>query len=369
MFNLGPELYSPIYYAVVGFLSFLVFFQYDNYSNDRFYDPQRQPVLGICLFTLLLAIFIGLRPVSKEFFVDMDLYDAVYNLVRGREFIFHTEAGTNLIFDNLFYYFASREIPSTYFFLLISIIYFTGISWACSLLFPRDRMASILVYLAAFSTYAYGTNGIKAGAAASVFLVAVALYQKRKWLGVVLLMLVSLGIHHAMILPIGAFLVCLVIKNPKLVFAFWVISFFLSLFHVTFFQELLASIVDEQGAGYLLGAGGHTKVEIFGGFRIDFIIYSVVPIVVGLIAIEKHKIESESYFFLLNLYTIINAVWLLCMYSDFTNRIAYLSWMLFPIVLIYPFLNEEWEGPKYKIFQWVAYGHLVYNLFMVLIYW
>ena len=57
------------------------------------------------------------------------------------------------------------------------------------------------------------------------------------------------------------------------------------------------------------------------------------------------------------------------MYSDYTNRIAYLSWFMYPIVLIYPFLNEEWEGPKYKIFQWVVYGHLAFNLVMVFIYW
>lgn len=57
------------------------------------------------------------------------------------------------------------------------------------------------------------------------------------------------------------------------------------------------------------------------------------------------------------------------MYSDYTNRIAYLSWFMYPIVLIYPFLNEEWEGPQYKYFQWVAYGHMAFNLFMAFIYW
>ena len=115
--------------------------------------------------------------------------------------------------------------------------------------------------------------------------------------------------------------------------------------------------------------GGYVKEDFLGGFRIDFVLYSAVPIVLGLIAIEKKFIVSEKYYFLLNLYTLVNALWLLCMYSDFTNRIAYLSWLLLPIVLIYPILNEEWEGAKYKLFQWVAYIHLAFNLFMVLIYW
>ena len=369
MFNLGPEYYSPIYYAVVTLLSILAFIRYGNYSNERSEEAPEEPVLGIALFTILLALFIGLRPVSGIYFVDMATYDEAYGVLKGHDFIYRPGPGSNLLFDSLFGYMASKDIPSTYFFLVIAAIYFIGISWACSLFFPKDKMSSILVYLSAFSTYAYGTNGIKAGAAAAFFLVALALYERRRWIGVIILLLISLGFHHAMILPLVAFVACVVVKNPRIYQVFWVVCFFVALFHITFFQELMAIFIDEQGAGYLLGEGGHVRTDLFGGFRIDFILYSVVPIVVGLIAIEKKRIESERYIFLLNLYTLINAVWLLCMYADFTNRIAYLSWMLFPIVLIYPFLNEDWEGPKYKVFQWVVYGHLVFNLFMVFIYW
>ncbi len=369
MFSLPPQFYSPIYYAIVAVLSIFVFSQYGNYTEDRFNEAPEERNLGIIIFTVLMAIFMGLRPVSGRFFVDMANYDEAYGVIKGHDFVYYGGAGSNLLFDSLFGFLASKDLPSTYFFLIISFIYFIGISLACSLFFPKDKFASILVYLSAFSTYAYGTNGIKAGAAASFFLVAVALYERRQWIWVVILMLVSYGFHHAMILPIVAFVACLVVRNPKIYLAFWVVCFFIAMFHITFFQELLANYTDEHGAGYLLGDGGHVKSSILGGFRIDFILYSVVPMVIGLIAIERKKIESQNYIFLLNLYTLINAVWLLCMYADFTNRISYLSWMLFPIVLIYPFLNEEWEGPKYKIFQWVVYGHLLFNLFMEFIYW
>lgn len=369
MFSLAPQYYSYLYYAIVTIMSLLAFLQYGNYSNERFNEAREEPVLWIVLLTLMLSVFIGLRPVSAEYFVDMDTYDQVYTLIEGDNFVFATGEDTNLLFDNLFAYMATHEIPSTYFFLIISLIYFIGISWACCLFFPKDKFASILVYLSAFSTFAYGTNGIKAGAAASLFLVAVALYERRQWVWVVILMLLSMGCHHAMILPLAAFIGCLIVKNPKIFLGLWVVCFFISLFHITIFQEIFARLVNEHGAEYLLGAGEALAQSALGGFRIDFIVYSVIPIVVGVIAIEKKQIESENYIFLLNLYTLINAVWLLCMYSEFTNRIAYLSWMLYPIVLIYPFLNEEWEGAKYRLFQWVAYLHLVFNLFMEFIYW
>ena len=369
MFGIAPEYYSPIYNIVVAVLSILVFSQYANRSDDRLEDVPDQPSLGVALFTVLMIIFIGLRPVSEKYFVDMATYDAAYGVLKGHDFVYYGGPGTNLLFDSLFGFLASKDVPVTYFFFIIAAIYFIGISLACCMLFPKDKMASVLVYLSAFSTFAYGTNGIKAGAAAAFFLVAVALYERRQWVWVVILLLVSYGFHHAMIMPIVAFVACLVVKNPKVYLIFWVVCFFISLFHITFFQELMANFIDEQGAGYLLGDGGYVKADFLGGFRIDFILYSVIPIIVGIIAVEQKKIQSDTYLFLLNLYTLTNAVWLLCMYADFTNRIAYLSWMLFPIVLIYPFLNEEWEGPRYKIFQWVVYGHLVFNLFMAFIYW
>ena len=368
MLGIGAQHYLLVYYGIVTILSILLFSQYENYSENRLDSETEHSSLGIMLFTLLMVFFIGLRPVSADYFVDMDTYDVTYNVMMGSDFVYIGGEGSNLLFDSLFSFMASMGIPSTYFFLVIAAIYFICISWACSLIFPNDRLTSIIVYLSAFSTYAYATNGIKAGAAAALFLVALAFYQRREWILVVLFSLLSLGFHYSMVVPVTAFLVCLVIKNPRVILGVWVASFFLSLFHITFFQEMFASIMNEHGAEYLLGGGGYVK-EIFGGFRIDFVLYSIIPMVVGIIAIEKKKIESESYVFLLNLYTLINAVWLLCMYSDYTNRIAYLSWLLYPIVLIYPFLNEEWEGPRYKIFQWVVYGHLVFNLVMVFIYW
>lgn len=118
-----------------------------------------------------------------------------------------------------------------------------------------------------------------------------------------------------------------------------------------------------------MGTEEHVRTDIFGGFRIDFIIYSAAPIIVGWIAFFKKKIISRKYRFLLNLYLLANSIWLLCMYAEFTNRIAYLSWFMLPIVLIYPFLNEEWGEDQYKTFRWVALGHLGFTLFMQYIFY
>ena len=72
---------------------------------------------------------------------------------------------------------------------------------------------------------------------------------------------------------------------------------------------------------------------------------------------------------LIHLYICINGIWMLCMYAEFTNRIAYLSWFLYPIVIIYPFIHENLGHNKYKVFGKTILYHLAFTLFMSLIYY
>ena len=368
MFSIGPQYYSHIYIWLVAVLSIVVFSQYATYPKSRLNSGQQSSGVGAFFLMLFLVLFIGLRPLSGKYFVDMGGYRDVWFALGDPNYQITWDT-TNKIFDNLFYTLAGSGVDIYVFFVLMAAIYFGCMAWACSSLFSKDKMAAFLVYLGAFSTFSYGTNGMKAGAAASLFLVALALYEKRRWLLTLIFILLSWGFHHSMVLPIVGFVVCMFVKKPKWFFAFWVFCFFMALLHITLFQHLFGGFADEHGAGYLLGEGENVRHDILGGFRIDFILYSAAPILIGWIAVYKKRIVSQSYFFLLNLYVLINAIWLLCMYAEFTNRISYLSWLLLPIVLIYPFLNEDWGHNQYKTFQYVALGHLAFTLFMNYIYY
>lgn len=368
MLSIDARYYFHIFTWLVALLSFFVFSQYSSYSQSRLEKSGNGISLGVFLLTLFLVLFIGNRPISGRYFVDMRMYSMFYNNLEGSAFSFNWNVG-NKLFDNYFRFLASKSVPIEFFFLSIAAIYFVGMAWTCSTLFPRDKMAALLVYLGAFSTFSYGTNGIKAGAAASLFLIALAMYVNQRKLWTVVFLLLSWGFHHSMILPVVAFVVCVFVKDPKWYFALWILSFFMAMFHITFVQTLFAGFVDEEGAEYLMGYEEHIRHDMLGGFRIDFIAYSAAPVVIGWIAIFKRQIVSREYEFLLNLYILINSVWMLCMYAEFTNRIAYLSWLMLPIVLIYPLLNEDWGENQYGTFQWVALGHLVFTLFMNYVYY
>lgn len=364
------QLYYPIYLLIVSLFSIQVYGKYNKRINPIL-GMQKRNLDGECLILMFFMIlFIGLRPVSGRYFGDMGNYVASYHaFYENVPFVFNPLA-ENILWDNWWALWGSMCLGTETFFLLSAAVYFVCTHIACCKWFPNDTFIAYLFFLAAFSTFSYTTNGCKAGNAAALFLVAMA-YRDKLYVCIPFLLL-SLGIHHSMKLPIVAFILASLYKNPKMYLMAWGICLLLSLAHITWFQVLFAQISadngDAHGANYLLGSdtngwGGKS------GFRYDFVLYSAMPVWVGYYAVFKKKIKSLNYNFILNVYTILNSVWMLCMYAEFTNRIAYLSWFMYPFVLIYPLVCENWGIQKYRTLSKIMLYHLGFTLFMQIIYY
>ena len=362
--------YQTIYLILVSLMTIVVYAQYQGRNGLREFKHTTTDTLASVL-VVFMVLFIGFRPMSGRYFGDMANYANWYLWV-GEGNVFHFDWNTeNILFDNLLAWWGSERLGYTSFFVCIAVIYFGAAYLGIRKLFPNHRLTAYLVFLAAFSTFSYGTNGIKAGAAASLFIWAMG--YREKLAVCVPLVLLSWGFHHSMMMVVTGFVLTLFIKNPKYYFIGWCFCFLMAAAHVTAFAELFAGATSESGAEYLLGDKFTVEegvVTAKGGFRIDFILYSVMPVVVGWFAVFKKKMQlSPLYKDLLNLYLCLNGVWMLCMYANFTNRIAYLSWFLYPIVLLYPFLQEQWGKARYKTFGLVMLGHLGFTLFMNIIYY
>ncbi len=357
---LPASLYSPVYLLIVTFLTFYAMQVYNQRVLSNLYRTITSKQLFALLVCVFIIFFIGMRPVSGKYFVDMASYYNQYLIAFGDRFFFEKET-ENLFFDNWMAWMASEMVDFSHVMIIFAVVYFGMMYVACRKLFPKDTLLAFIVYLAAFSTFSYGTNGMKAGMAASTFLVALAYYDKL-WLTIPLA-LFTYTQHHSMSLVIASYILVLFVKNPKYYFAGWVISFLIALFHIKYFQILFAGFTDEGGAEYLLSARN-------SGFRLDFILYSAMPVIIGYVMIFEYKLlQSRTYNILLNLYLTTNSFWMLCMYANFNNRIAYLSWFLYPVVLLYPFVNINWHGQQIRYLRYAVYGHLAFTLFMTFIYY
>ena len=362
---INPLYYQDIYLGVVSLLTIIAIAAYSRYHDDRLYSDAR-PGLSFAALALTIAviIFIGYRPVSGVF-VDMVNYRDYYNVLIGKPFTFDTNA-QNYLFDNIFRWMASSHMPLQWFYVMCAAVNFGLLFIACRKLFPQDTVIAIIVYLGAFSTFSYATIGIKAGMAASAFLCAIA--YKRHWLVAALFLLISLGIHHSMTLCIGAYLCAYFYTNTKVYLWLWGIAVILAVLNFTAIQDFFASLSDETGAGYLASQnaadwGGKS------GFRLDFLIYSAMPVAIGYYAIIRCRLRSKMYSFIFNTYLVANTVWMLCMHANFTNRIAYLSWLMLPIVMIYPYLRCHFVRGQYRKLNYVVMGHLLFTLAMHFIYY
>lgn len=358
---LPAHLYQYFYLAVIVIITFFCTSSLLSIDVLR----KEKPKFFAFIVLIFFILFIGFRPIDKAF-IDMSDMSFVMGLRQGQDFTFDWNA-ENLIHDNLYNYWCAKEFPQGYYFFIYSAIYFSGIYIAARKLFPENLLLAFVIYLAAFSTFSYGTNGIKAGVAASLFLIAVA--YREKLLIAIPFLLLSLGFHHSMVLPIGAFAIAYFFHNRKYFLAFWFVCLILSAFHVTYFQELFAGYTDEHGAEYLEILEEREEVETATGFRIDFILYSAIPMFLGFFLAEKKNIKSPMFDFIWCVYTFCNGIWLLCTYASFTNRIAYLSWSLYPILLAFPFLAILWDREQHKYVKYMAWGHLGFTLFMNLIYY
>ena len=288
------SLYQFIYLFLIAIMTFIVYGKYKNRDGLYYYESYYSDYIAIVL-VIFMSIFIGLRPLNGYYFGDMGNYALFYNtFYDGVPFSFKPKI-ENILFENLFAWWGSVRLGYTSFFLLISTLYFVTAYLGIRKLFPNDSLAAYLVFLAAFSTFSYATNGIKAGVATSIFIWAIAYRNNLKIC--IPLILISWGIHHSMIMPVGAFITTMFFRNTKMYFVFWAFCLLMAIAHVTAFAHFFAGATTEHGASYLLGDGTNDGTK--GGFRFDFILYSAMPVLVGWSAVIKKKLElSDIYIYI-----------------------------------------------------------------------
>lgn len=285
-----------------------------------------------------MILFLGTRPVSGAF-IDMPAYANVYSAIaQGNEKGF-SDPGFNLLMSG-----CGRFLDVNGFFLVCDFLYIAPIAIAMRRVHREWAFAAFLAIAGSTSFFAYGVNGIRNGLATSLLLAAFAFADRNKLAGA-LLAAMAASMHKSVLLPIAAFLATYLVARPGLYAAAWTGALALS----ATMGEGLAGFIgnlgifgeDERLANYttaLVGAGGDK-----GGFRIDFILYSIVPVMISYAMAGAHTKKDPLYRRLLCAYLLSNAFWLLVIHAGQSNRFAYLSWFMLPWVIIYPYMPAREE--------------------------
>lgn len=362
-------LYSIVFRYTVIVLTLFVSFKISrqSYNTIRRGDKNSIFALGLCI---IFALWIGMRPLWWGF-GDSVLYEHTFNLMKNHIYGSFEENSSEWIWI-VFTRYCSQTMDVSSYFLIIAIGYIGFTYLACRVLTPNKVLASVLFMMGALSFYSYGVNGIRNGLACSITLSAIAfLATSRKTLIIGLIFaFFAVNIHRTTMLPlVSLFASIYVVKNFKWAYIFWILSILISLVAGGAVTAFFAGLGFEDRLSYLTTQQTE-GVFAHSGFRWDFLIYSMMPIILGYYVIIKKDIQDRTYIILLNTYTLANAFWVMVIRANYSNRFAYLSWFMYPIVLAYPLLKLNiWGKAQGKRTAQIMLAHVGFTWFMSTFYW
>lgn len=258
-----------------------------------------------------------------------ELYNSIYRQIFGSDsnvfFFFH-----DIIYTLLFVSFAWIAIKSEY------------------------RYYFLLLLFISLGYYNGGTNVMRSGFANALIYLAMSRYLKCNLSGkgileFICISVMAITIHFSVLLTILSLIVGYLFPKVRVYFFIWlgcVILSYLNLLEpiVEPINNILDPSATERLDKYLLEIGKEVDIYQNAGWRLDFIIYSAVPLIFAFYYIRKCKYKDKFYHCVLCAYLIANSYWLCVIKMPFTDRVAYLSWCLIPIVTVYPILSNHYKA-------------------------
>lgn len=370
MFGISPYIYNQVYYWIAFILCAFVFFRYSTSSNNKLLLQQNTFVPAF-LLSVLIILYLGLRP-THYVFGDMGTYARGYRV--GQMSGMAIEAKGEWFFAWIQQVLIDLGFDETVFFLVCAIGYIYLQYWVCRKLLWENVWIAMLFILSAFEFYEFAVNGVRNGLACAIVMAAMTIAvqangNKMQLLIAVIIAFLDFNIHKSVIIPIVCSVVALYyIKNPKYALYIWVASIFVSLAVGNFFVNRMGDLMAGE-AKYADYAAGHSTETNFSrsGFRWDFLLYSAMPVLLIYYINVKKNIRERIFDFFAVTYLLANSVWILVIRMNFSNRMAYLSWFLYPLVLAYGLIRLHiWDDQDRKIGLFLLL-HAGFTLFMFLI--
>lgn len=301
---------------------------------------------GVYAFLLIavVLVYICFREIDI-YFVDTVTYQEIY-----QEFCAFPNESMDLLSDYgfaLLTYFLAPLRNDRLYFIIIGCLYVLPLYFTFKDKVKDNYYVLLLLFICSFSFIGYGVNGLRNGLSTTFLICA---FLNKKIVGQLFWIAIAVSMHKSALLPAAVFLLSKRFSNPKWYIYIWLICMVMTIIAHDYIGQYLGSIDllgenDNRIEGYFNAQfdGGETGNVSFSrtGFRWDFVLYSIIPIGLGLYFITKKNFTDEMYKRLFCVYVGCNAFWLLTMYIPFNNRFAYLSWFIYPIVMSYPLLVKN----------------------------
>ena len=374
---IAPWYYSTAYFTFFLVVSWITTIYHLGSNGQKVLYAENNGSQGVAvLLMLLVSFFVGLRQLTRDF-GDTRLYAGGYNYIKGIEDFVPFDFKTEWFWHDLEVFCrVVLGLNAHEFFVLVALVFFGGMLICCIILTRENLWLSMLFFYTALQTFTFSVNGIRNGMACSIVLIAVAMIASKKkvTIGAIILMFLGLGIHRSTMLPSAAVIASLfyVKDKPKLAFRFWILSIVISLVAGPAVERFFAALgFDDRMSSYHNAQFDEDVAEVFSstGFRWDFLLYSTFPVLMIWYVIHRRRFNDPTYNILASTYILCNAFWIMVIRAAFSNRFAYLSWFLYPIVMCYPLLRMNmWEDQDRRT-SIIFFAYTGFTFFMFFVYY
>lgn len=330
------EYYMTTFFGLITIICILGMLPLFCYRTlDKF--PEANLITSTVLLLLIVILFIGFRNPygSWRYYGDTYKYTLIYKNIQSNPLWQSNK-------DYGFYYYMkllANQLNIQSFYMVTASLYVLPVYYAFHKWFKKYAFFAVVLLVTSISFWPFGINGMRNGLATSFFIFALTFRKNR----VIMYAIIALSItfHTSLLLPTLALVITEFYKNTKLLLKFWLGSVFLSfLFGRTIMNKL--NLLVSSSIGQLDGRGDFSGVDISlfatSTYRIDFVLYSALVIGIGYYFTYKTEFKNKFFSRIFNIYIISNTVWMYFIYFPYTNRIAYLSWFLIPILVVYPII-------------------------------
>lgn len=331
--------YMTAFFTSITLLSAIGMLPLYRYRNIKKF-PEENLLIGTVLLLVTVTLFIGLRNPNGSWLYFGDTYRYTIKYLK-------IQADPNWVTnkDYGFYYYMklmAKIFNVQTFYLVTAFLYVFTVYFSFNKWFKKYAFFAIIMFVTSMSFWPFGINGMRNGLATSFFIFALAFKEKKVIMyGIIA---ISISFHTSMVLPTLALLGTEFYNNTKLLLKVWLGSIFVSFLFGRNLMNGLNSLLTSS-IGQLDGRGDFSGVDASSfatsSYRIDFIIYSATVIGLGYYFIYKLKFKDIFFDRIFNVYIISNTVWMYFIYFPYTNRIAYLSWFLIPILVVYPIIYAK----------------------------
>ena len=353
-------------------LSIAALSKWQNLNACQIIKGNKSDLVTITLILICYSILIGFRPLSSKLFGDTVNYAAFYGYANFNNIDSWIEERDWLF--NLISALCHQYVDVSCYFTILMLGYVFFALAGIKRFFKNNTYGALLFYIGAFSFFTYATNGVRNGLACAIVVLSmsfIAQKSNRNFILFAILSFIAFSIHSSTALPILCMVASLFLKNTRPAIVFWFISIVLCVVARGPIENFFSGLgFDDRLSGYINATEDYAEIGYKTGFRPDFLLYSFMPILLGMIVNSKISSKDKVYNFLLNTYTLSNSFWVMLMNAAFSNRFAYLSWFMYPIVLAYPCLRMNvWGKEQGQIAGTILLAHSAFTVFMILVYY